>query len=902
MKKKWIAVPIVAAALASLFGGMETRAYHQNGWVEVDGNLYWYENGVRQGTEGRGKEIYDPDSNAWYWLDAVDDGKKAVSKDVYQESAAGEWADNKETGTGKWVRYDEEGHMIKGWYTDENGTYYFDRTYGTMAKGTCMIGGKEIKFDEVTGVMLPGQERPMEGWVQIDGMDYWYEDGVRQGYNPDDPSYRGKEIYDPDSDSWYWLDNVQQGAKAVSKDVYQDSYAGKYADNEDGTGKWVRYDENGHMVKGWDDVVGDNPTKSGSYYFDEETGAMLKGTHTIAGSWVCEFDEVTGKCISFNGSSAEEALDWIKSGMDNSFGGMVYDDAIEYYAPVFNDEYYFFTNKEVGESIDPYEEPWFEESLRSFVNEGVVKGKKGTVWFDVESYRKNYPELKEQFGDDFKSYYTHYIENGIAEGRWATGNKEERYRIGDVYSNNRYYVSLVFEENKFLENADGVYVTDGVSKYPVEISLHEMEVKVEQTDFRRYDIISESEQIPSGFVGELVIEEGTLKGEDGSSVGEIRYPVAIEKYTESITIEISWEDFVEQKPDFTAQSELLNLDNGKVRLFVSFDNSLYVMDIAGDGTVEKNLLTELEEDDIYEIAACRMENGDCVIRLREGSYSFYRYKADGTFEYIDKRSDIGVYTPMYAVGDTVVMDYRNSSEDQHYYLKILADNNIIRSKGYDKETEISYDFSNACYLEDGSLVDIADDFEAYHLVFDENLTVIDRIPNEFNQAKNDNLPKHLPMGYAGYTYDICRTESGYKFWERAILSGYACPQIRTRQIDGYGITTSISQMAGYCAMDYEVPFNGDFTKYEAYDVDVMGNGKAVLLQCQRRRDTRDAGFMGAIMYDVEYYTMIEFYDNEDHYLTSYECGEVLDVEQTRNGDVMLLVDEVGVKILQGVLK
>ena len=42
--------------------------------------------------------------------------------------------------------------------------------------------------------------------------------------------------------AWYWLDAVQGGAKAVSKDVYQESYAGQFAENADGTGKWVRYD------------------------------------------------------------------------------------------------------------------------------------------------------------------------------------------------------------------------------------------------------------------------------------------------------------------------------------------------------------------------------------------------------------------------------------------------------------------------------------------------------------------------------------------------------------------------------------------------------------------------------------------------------------------------------------
>jgi len=48
----------------------------ENGWYQEypGGPWYWYENGVRQGTTGRGKEIYDPKSDAWYWLDAVQGG------------------------------------------------------------------------------------------------------------------------------------------------------------------------------------------------------------------------------------------------------------------------------------------------------------------------------------------------------------------------------------------------------------------------------------------------------------------------------------------------------------------------------------------------------------------------------------------------------------------------------------------------------------------------------------------------------------------------------------------------------------------------------------------------------------------------------------------------------------
>lgn len=264
----------VTTAAVNFNGKDYTAKYgEKNGWVEENGKKYWYENGVKQGTEGRGKEIYDPDSDAWYWLDAVQGGAMTVNKDVYQESAAGQWAD-KPDGTGKWVRYDENGHMVKGWQTTDKGTYYFDLITGAMAKGTGDIDGVPCAFDEYTGIALDGQ------WLTIKGADFWYEKGVRQGLDG-----RGKEIYDPASDAWYWLDAVDQGKKATSKDVYQESKAGQWADRADGTGKWVRYDAQGHMIKGW--------SADKRYYFDPIYGTMAKGDAVIDGR-TYHFDKNTG--------------------------------------------------------------------------------------------------------------------------------------------------------------------------------------------------------------------------------------------------------------------------------------------------------------------------------------------------------------------------------------------------------------------------------------------------------------------------------------------------------------------------------------------------------------------------------------------------------------------------------
>ena len=66
--------------------------------------------------------------------------------------------------TGKWVRYDENGKMLKGWvtiigelarlYPDQKGnTYYYDSITGLMAKGYVTIDGTDYHFDEISGVL-----------------------------------------------------------------------------------------------------------------------------------------------------------------------------------------------------------------------------------------------------------------------------------------------------------------------------------------------------------------------------------------------------------------------------------------------------------------------------------------------------------------------------------------------------------------------------------------------------------------------------------------------------------------------------------------------------------------------------------------------------------------------------
>jgi len=181
----------------------------------------------------------------------------------------------------------------------------------------------------------------VNGFCHYNGKDYWYEDGKRQGVSTDpkcfsyDGSLRGREIYDPKTDGWYWLDVIYDGAKAVNKEVYMpyiyqdeadhlkdDAWINAVAalsrrtdpENVDltaqivkaiklhggpGSGKWVRYDKDGRMIKGWYTVATSEdiklyPSQAGNtYYYDRQTGLMAKGYTTIDGV-TYYFDEITG--------------------------------------------------------------------------------------------------------------------------------------------------------------------------------------------------------------------------------------------------------------------------------------------------------------------------------------------------------------------------------------------------------------------------------------------------------------------------------------------------------------------------------------------------------------------------------------------------------------------------------
>ena len=168
-----------------------------NGWVTIDGEKYWYNDGVKAVSQ----EVMDPSNGNWYWMDnegkiaagwvdlpdgrhvyydptsyAMTHGERFIGGYWYYFDGNGNMAHDEdvwlESGR-KWVRYDSHGHMLYGEDYRYGGWYYFDPQTGAMAKGWKYLdsGSKWVYYDMTTGQMLHGE-------AYVDGNWYYFDDAT----------------------------------------------------------------------------------------------------------------------------------------------------------------------------------------------------------------------------------------------------------------------------------------------------------------------------------------------------------------------------------------------------------------------------------------------------------------------------------------------------------------------------------------------------------------------------------------------------------------------------------------------------------------------------------------------------------------------------------------------------
>ena len=123
-----------------------------------------------------------------------------------------------------------------------------------------------------------------------------------------------------------------------------------------------------------------------------------------------------------------------------TYNGVDYSSVYDYnfYIKKYSDLARIYTNDEVG-------------LLAHFVNCGMAEGRQAKANFDVFSYRNQYQDLRLAFGKDLKSYYFHYMNSGKKEGRIATGVKTLQ---NPVTRYNRIDYSAVYDYNYYSTYGD----------------------------------------------------------------------------------------------------------------------------------------------------------------------------------------------------------------------------------------------------------------------------------------------------------------------------------------------------------------------------------------------------------------------------------------------------------------
>ena len=271
--RKQTKVVAVASAAALLAIGASMTSFAATGWVEEDGQWYFYD---KDGN--RVEDEWKKSGDNWYWLDSEEGGAMAVDKLVEDDDDTYYVDGNGVMVTNTWVKVvnedqddDDDPAEYHYYYMQSNGKAY--KGDGTsVSKKT--IDGKRYAFDE-DGVMLYGWVT--ESGTMANGEDEWSASDVKYYFGGwEDGSmktgWQKITVHDnedgKDDDYDYWFNFKSNGERRAH-------------DNADDTWKsnsrYYHFDERGVMVYQWFETASTNSASASNwaYFSSPEDGARV---------------------------------------------------------------------------------------------------------------------------------------------------------------------------------------------------------------------------------------------------------------------------------------------------------------------------------------------------------------------------------------------------------------------------------------------------------------------------------------------------------------------------------------------------------------------------------------------------------------------------------------------------
>ena len=268
--KKQTKIVAVASAAAMLAIGASMTSFAATGWVEEDGQWYYYD---KDGN--RVEDEWKKSGDNWYWLDSEENGAMATDKlvedddDTYYVDANGVMVKN------TWVKVvnedqdDDDPAEYRYYYMQNSGKAYKASSSSSKVQFKT-IDGKKYAFDE-DGKMLYGWISKSDVTLKTDDSD-WKEANYYLGSWEDGSLKTGWQkitVYDDDDnkddDYDYWFNFKSNGEKRT------DDYKKKI------NGKYYGFDSRGVMVYEWT-LTTDNDASSASnwrYFNSPEDGARV---------------------------------------------------------------------------------------------------------------------------------------------------------------------------------------------------------------------------------------------------------------------------------------------------------------------------------------------------------------------------------------------------------------------------------------------------------------------------------------------------------------------------------------------------------------------------------------------------------------------------------------------------
>ena len=243
--RKQTKVVAVTSAAALLAIGASMTSFAATGWVQENGEWFWYD---RDGS--RVEDEWKKSGNDWYWLDSEENGAMALDKlieddgDTYYVNSTGAMVRNAWVSIVNEDQDDDDDPAEYNWYYfQSNGKAYTSGDSNNVKFRT--INGKRYAFDD-DGKMLYGwvnkdgdRQTDDTGWAEEDTVYYlgdWNDGSMKTGWQK-------ITVYDEsdgiEDDRDYWFNFKSNGEKRNYKDSW------KY------NGKEYAFDGRGVMLHQW---------------------------------------------------------------------------------------------------------------------------------------------------------------------------------------------------------------------------------------------------------------------------------------------------------------------------------------------------------------------------------------------------------------------------------------------------------------------------------------------------------------------------------------------------------------------------------------------------------------------------------------------------------------------------